>query len=403
MKTFLKTILGKELIAFLWHKPKAVCAAFLYGFPARHFTVIAVAGTKGKTSTAYFISQFLDAAGIPNALFCTAALKIKGEESLNTLKLTTPTPFFFQQFARRARVKGCTHLIVEVSSHALVQERLWGVPFHIAVLTNLTPDHLEYHQDARDYQETHRHLITKNLRALILNGDDEHLAPFTSLSVQTIPVRNNDATYQSVALKIHLKGSFQIMNASLAYAAARATGIGDSLLAHALPSLTGAPGRMETIENDRGVDIVVDYAHSVESLTTFFASIRPSVREQLIAVFGACGERDVRQRPLMGARLDAYADRIIVTNDDPYSEDPKTIAHQLKEGITRKKEGEALFTILDRREAITKALAIAKRGDTICILGKGAEQWQVFSNKKIPWDDRRIVKDILEQLPHDSC
>lgn len=397
MKTLLKHLLGKYIIAALWHKPKAMLAALLAGFPARHFTVIAVAGTKGKTSTAYYISHLLDKSGIPNALFSTAALKVDGDESLNTLKLTTPTPLFFQNFLRRALQQGCTHLVVEVSSHALVQERLWGVPFHIVVLTNLAPDHLEYHADAEEYQQTHNLLITKNLRHLILNGDDQHLAVFESITVPKTIFHRSDTLSKNIQRLISLRGEFNLSNALCAYHACLALGIPAQTLDKGTRTLHGAPGRMEQIPNSRGIDILVDYAHSVESLETFFSAIRSTCSGKLIAVFGACGERDPKQRPQMGRVLDRFADTIIVTNDDPYSEDPQTIADQLLSGIMQKKQGSTLFTILDRREAIQKALSLAQKGDCVCVLGKGAEQWQVFKSKKIPWDDRRVV---TEELSH---
>lgn len=384
MKRFVKKLLGKELIARLWHLPKAILAAALYGFPARSLIVIAVAGTKGKTSTAYFISQLLDGVGIPNALFSTAALKIDGQETLNTLKLTTPTPFFLQRFLRRAQKRGCTHAVLEVSSHAIVQRRLWGVPVHTVVLTNLMPDHQEFHASSEEYQQTHLSLITQKLKTLIINGDDSNLASFQNLPV---PQR-----------VVHESGSFQAVNIECARAAVEALGIPSQQILPLLSSLRSAPGRMERIDEGQPFRVIVDYAHSPESLQAFFENLPREAGKKVIAVFGGCGERDKATRPIMGAILDSRADTLIITNDDPYSENPEEIAMQLLGGIVRKQPDRDAFVILDRQEAIKRALHTAQDGDTVCILGKGAEQWQVFKNKKIPWDDRRIVRDILLQI-----
>ncbi len=383
MKRFLKKILGKETIARLWHLPKAVLAAALYGFPGRSLTVIAVAGTKGKTSTAYFISQLLDKLGIANVLFSTAALKINGEESLNSLKLTTPTPFFLQRFLYRAKRRGCTHAVLEVSSHAIVQRRLWGVPLQYVVLTNLMPDHQEFHASGKEYQQTHLALITSRLKLLVLNGDDPNLTSFQNLSVPQ--------------LVVHESGSFQESNIACARAAVESLGIKSEKIIPFLASLRSAPGRMEKIDEGQQFQVIVDYAHSPESLRAFFENLPRVTIGKVIVVFGGCGERDPAMRPVMGAILDSHSNTVIVTNDDPYSEDPESISGQLLDGIVNKERDRDLFVILDRRDAIKKALLAAHDGDIVCILGKGAEQWQVFKNKKIPWDDRVVVRELLHE------
>ncbi len=398
MKKILKRIIPRSWIHALWHKPKAIAAALLYGFPGRKLTVLAVAGTKGKTSTAYFTSQLLDAAGISNVLFSTAAVRVAGAEHLNTLKLTTPTPFYLNKLLATAVKKGCRAAVLEVSSHALVQHRLWGIPIPYVVITNLAPDHLEFHASAEEYQREHLRLITKDLRRLIVNGIDSHSAAFRSLPVETTVLRDTDEEYTELARSVPLKGVFNKVNAYFATTAARTLGADEAALRKKLPELRGAPGRMESIANSRGFDIIVDYAHSLESLEQFFSAVREDSRGRIIAVFGACGDRDPKPRPRMGETLDQYAHTIIVTNDDPYTEDPQKIADDLLSGIRSKTKEETLFVILDRKEAIAKALSLAQPSDCVCILGKGAEQWQVFENKKIPWDDRAVVRDELAAL-----
>lgn len=399
MKTLLKKILPDHLINLFWHLPKAILASCIYGFPAKRLTVIGIAGTKGKTSTAYYVSHFLDVAEKKNVLFTTAALKIAGKESLNTLKLTSPTPFFLNKFLKQALKEGCTHAVLEVSSHAIKQFRFWGVPFHVVVLTNLTPDHLEYHKNEAEYSSLHARLITHDLSELILNQDDPHLVPFTNLFTPTTTFSLSGTKAQLLSsIGIPLEGVFNISNVLGAFAAARAVGVDETTLVKGIHTLSAAPGRMEKIDLGQPFTVLVDYAHSPESLSNFFSALTPTVKGKIISVFGACGERDARTRPLMGKILDDSSRVLFITNDDPYSENQDVIANGLLKGIVNKKRDENLFVVLDRKEAITRALKRAQEGDCVCILGKGAEQWQVFKQKKIPWDDRKIVREALFEI-----
>lgn len=398
MKSLLKKIIPRRLIALFWHKTKAMLAAVLFGFPARSLIVIAVAGTKGKTSTAYYISHLLDVARTKNALFSTAAIKINGSETLNMLKLTTATPFFLQSFLRHALRAGCTHVVLEVSSHALAQYRTWSVPFRIVVLTNLAPDHREYHASDQEYRDLHCNLFLKHAPShTIINGDDAYLIQCTNLPVSKtiVALASHDARLIRTHTRLPILSDFVVSNLLCAVSAARALGISEDSILRALETVRNPPGRMELVQEGQQFTVVVDYAHSVISLQNFFTAIAKTVTGRTIVVFGACGERDPLQRPAMGSALDKSADIIIVTNDDPYGEDPSAIATMVAEGVKKKKPNETLFTILDRKKAIAHALALARAGDCVCILGKGAEQWQIFKNKKISWDDRAIAKEIL--------
>lgn len=402
MKSLLKKIIPQKFIRNFWHLPKAMLATLIFGFPAKKMICIAVAGTKGKTSTAYYLSHLLDSAHIKNTLFSTGALKTAGDERLNTLKLTTPTPFFLNVFLKRAKKRGCTHAVIEVSSHAIDQYRIWGVPFSYIILTNLTPDHLEYHANHEEYIDIHTRLATKKTRALFLNGDDTNLKPFMSLSAAKI-ITASDPLKEKIKAISPLSGAFNVTNLLLAMHTARELGIPDDIIFAAIKTAKNAPGRTEKIQEGQSFDVIVDYAHSPESLKNFFEAFRLGCTKRIISVFGACGDRDPQQRPWMGKILDTYSDVCIVTTDDPYSERPETIAAHVQSGIMQKKQGETLFAISDRKEAIRKALFIARAGDCVCILGKGAEQWQVFGangTKKIPWDDRDIARELLRAILH---
>ncbi|MDO8572072.1 MAG: UDP-N-acetylmuramoyl-L-alanyl-D-glutamate--2,6-diaminopimelate ligase [bacterium] len=397
MKEFIRKLFPESLIIALWHRSRAVLAAVWYGFPAKKLTVIAVAGTKGKTSTAYFISHILDYLGVKNALVSTAALKMAGEEKMNTVKMTTPPADFLQKFLRQAVSRGCTHVVLEVSSHALEQYRTWGIPFSVAVLTNLMPDHLEYHGTAEHYQHSHKKLITPFLKKLILNGDDNNLSDFFNLPVAKSIFKQSEEVAEKLRISgVPMMSHFNASNILAAYYAVSALGFSHEKIMSALKTLHGAPGRLERIDEGQPFTVIVDYAHSVDSLTNFFEAIKPEVKGNIIVVYGACGDRDPSQRVKMGEVLDQCADSVVVTNDDPYSEDPEKISSQLKAGITSKKWNEYAWEILDRRGAIQKALSLAHEGDCVCILGKGAEQWQIFKDTKIPWDDRQVVRELLK-------
>ena len=394
MKNLLKKIIAPAVIDAYWHKPRAVCAAFFFGFPARRLTCIAVAGTKGKTSTAYFLHDLLQRSGAHTALFSTAGAKLNDEEFLNTLKMTTPSPSALQHFLAQAVSVGCTHAVIEVSSHALKQHRVWGIPFAVVVITNLTSDHLEYHASTDDYVAVHKKLPSTQTRTIIVSEQDTNSA-FFKKDPRTAYFTGTDKILEHCIESLpQWWAPFQCPNIRAASMAARALGVGDDALCSGLTALKAPPGRFEEIQEGQLFRVIVDYAHSPESLTYFFNSIRPLVSGKIIVVFGACGDRDANQRPLMGSILENSANTIILTSDDPYSEDPADIAHQVQKGIQATPESH-IEIILDRKTAIERALALAQKNDCVCILGKGAEQLQIFKNKKIPWDDRATTRAIL--------
>jgi len=393
VKAFLKKIISQELIDTLWHAPRAVCASIFFRFPARSLTCIAVAGTKGKTSTSYFLYQILKHSGIQTALFSTALVSLPGNETLNTWKMTTPNPFSLQQFLRRAGEQGCTHAVIEVSSHALKQNRVWGIPFPIAVITNLTPDHLDYHSSASDYIDTHHALIHPHLKHLVINAGDPNSTFFTTLP-NAIDFSHDEACKISVASLPQWWAPLQQSNICAAVTAAQALNVSNEKITQALPALVSPPGRFEEIHEGQPFRVLVDYAHSPESLHYFFEGIKPLTSGSLFAVFGACGDRDKKVRHEMGSILERYTHHTFLTTDDPYSENPEDIAKMVERGFSTK---EKFTRVLDRKTAIEQAFLIAKKDDCVCILGKGAEQWQIFRDKKIPWDDRNITRTLLDK------
>lgn len=400
LKELVRKIVPESLIRNFWHAPRAYFLAVGKGFPAHKITVIAVAGTKGKTTTAYLASELLRQAGHRVALLSTAAIRIGDDEKLNPYKMTSPAPQVVQRFFADAARAQCTYAIVEVSSHAITQYRFAGVPFKYAIITNLSSDHLEYHATTKEYQETHRRLITKNLKALIVNGDDPNCEIVRGLARKERVFEDGDEIAEKMReLELTMPGEHNFRNAHAAAVLADELQVPWSVVSKALQGPITVPGRFERIELETGATAIVDYAHSPESLEAFFAAAAPlKGKGRLITVYGACGERDPHVRPSMGASIDRWSDVVIVTNDDPYGEDPETIAEQVVSGITDKHWDETLFKILDRRQAIAHALKLAGKKDIVVVLGKGAEQYQVIGEMRRPWDDREVVREEGERL-----
>ena len=420
MKRILKKILPEFVILFLYHFPVAVLSAIFYGFPAKKIIIIGVAGTKGKSTTSYLISQILEKTGKKVALISTALVKIDKKEELNNVKFTTPPPFFLQRFIRKAVQADCQYLILETSSHALIQRRSFGIPFHIIVLTNMMPDHLDYHKTAENYSNSHKRMISSCSTYLVFNNDEPNLEKLlenlsfpgekinystkksADITASEIVFHNQETTFtvkaasESIKMSLPLLGEFNTYNALAAISVAFTQGIDLVTISEIVKTLKSAPGRLERIIEGQDFEVIVDYAHSPDSLNSFFNSIKTGVDKRIITVFGACGDRDRSVRPAMGEIVDKNSDYLVITNDDPYQEDPEQIVSDLWKGIKNKKIDENLWKILDRKTAIEKAISLAKKGDLVLVLGKGSEQFQVFKDKKMPWDDRIVVRDVLK-------
>lgn len=423
LKILLRRLLPNDVFFRFWYLPRGFFTALRYGFPAKKLKVIGVAGTKGKTTTCHLVAHILESAGRKTAMISTAALRDGSQETLNKMRMTTPPSVFLQKFIKEAVRNGCQYLVLETSSHALVQYRTFGISFEVVILTNLSPDHLEYHPTVEHYQLSHQKMINAKTKFLILNGDDSHAEHFLKMPLSNAKRliyglnQPADCLAQDVALSatgsrfvvkvgessakidLPLLGKFNVYNALAAISAVLTQGVSMKTVQSALEKFKGTPGRMEEINCGQDFRVIVEFAHSVDSLNNFFEALLAlkSGREKVIAVSGSCGERDPKPRPQIGQILDKNTDYIIITNEDPYGEDPEKIAQDLLAGIKTKKFGENLWKILDRREAIYKAVSLAQKGDLVLILGKGAEQLQVFKDRKISWDDRVVATEALRQ------
>jgi len=403
----------------------AVLAAVWYRFPANHMKVIAVTGTKGKSTVAHLMAKILEEAGHKVGVVSTVKFQIGSDVWDNATKMTTPGRFRLQGLLRRMLDEHCTVAIVEATSQALVQSRLWGVNIDTAVLTNMQTDHLEYHGGFENYLHAKGLLFGQLSRAnrkgdlqksSVLPAEDSNFAYFDSFATdrkitfglqngqvraENIELDASDTRFKLVvpndAIDIHMKlpGEFNVLNALCAASAAISLGVKLPMIKRGVEKFESFPGMLESVQAGQPFDVIVDYAHTEESLEQVLQFLRPLTRGRLFVVFGSTGGgRDKGKRPKMGAIVEKYADYIIVTDDDPYEENRMGIIEDISAGITRK-EGENFWKIRDRRQAIRLAVTEARDDDTVVICGKGCEPVQVIGTTHIPWDDRKVAKEIL--------
>lgn len=390
--------LKKEIINRLWHWPKSFLAFLFFGPKKQKIKIIGVCSTKGKTTTSYLIAKISEKAGYGVALISTAIIKIKDKEILNNLKMTTPSAFYLYRFISQALKAGCQYLVLEISSHAIKQHRIFGLKIDFLVITNLSPDHLEYHLHKEDYFLSHKRLANKKgVQKILINGNDPFIRQIKFKNEVIDFSANKELKDRLISLDRPLMGDFNLENYLAASQLALELKIPWPVIEKTIREVKNVAGRLESIDLGQDFKVIVDYAHSPASLQALFSVIKNQSPKRIITVFGACGERDPSQRPKMGEILGQNSQVVIITTDDPYREDPEIISQQVMEGLKNYPEI-VVFKIPNRFEAIEKAIKMAKTGDWVLVLGKGAEQFQVVKNKKIPWDDREICKKILLNL-----
>jgi UDP-N-acetylmuramoyl-L-alanyl-D-glutamate--2,6-diaminopimelate ligase len=395
-------------------------AAAFYRHPSAEMQVVGITGTNGKTTTAYLLSSIFEAAGIRCGVLGTVAYKI-GDE-LREATRTTPEAPEVQGLLREMVDRGCGACVMEVSSHALALRRVDETSFAAAVFTNLTRDHLDFHEDMEQYFQAKRRLfeMLPRDRPSLLNLDDSRGAslagiagrPVTfaigrpadvmpgplsfSLAGLTFDVRTPRGTLH---LRSKLVGRPNVYNILAAAATGVALDLPFNAIEQGIHALEGVPGRFQVVSSDKdGVTVVVDYAHTDDALRNLLETARPLTSGRLITVFGCGGDRDRTKRPLMGAVAGRLSDLIIVTSDNPRSEDPGRIIEEIQLGIThdtRRDHGQRLLAIPDRREAIEMAIELAKRDDVVLIAGKGHEKYQVIGAQVLPFDDVAVAREAL--------
>ncbi len=400
---------------------KAVSAR--YGNPARDLRVIAVTGTNGKTTTINYINEILKEAGLTTAMFSTAVIEVAGERQLNDLNATVGSTARMQRFFRDAKKAKVDYVVLEITSHALHQHKLATVPIEVAIMTNLTQDHLDYHKTMDEYAKAKSKLFANEPRFIVLNRDDEwfyYFDKFPAGSQKITYGTHEEAEARIDKVKLYRKGSearvvidhqtkldlatalpgkFNVYNMTAAAATAYVLGVKRSDIVEGVANLEGVPGRFERVVEGKDYDVIVDYAHTPDALEKLLEAAKSTTKNRVILVFGACGDRDKTKRPIMGEIAARLADRIILTDEESYSEDPEVIRRMIYEGIEQGSGTGKTTEIADRREAIKKALDIATKGDTILVTGMGHEVFRIVNGEKLPWNDGDIVRELLgEQL-----
>jgi UDP-N-acetylmuramoyl-L-alanyl-D-glutamate--2,6-diaminopimelate ligase len=387
-------------------------AAVVFSHPADTLTVAGITGTNGKTTVTYLLESIWRAAGVRPGVIGTTGARVDGEPI--PLARTTPEAPDLHRLLARMRDAGVTAVALEVSSHALAQHRVGGVRFDVAAFTNLSQDHLDFHPSMEAYFEAKASLFTPAYAArAVVNADDPWarrllttpVVPTTTYGVERdADVRATDVTstvggvsftVDGVAFRSRLRGSFNVSNCLAAIAIARQLGIGPDAAAEGLAAVPGVPGRVEPVEAGQGFLVVVDYAHTPDSIRSVLQAARPLASGRLIVVFGCGGDRDRAKRPLMGAAASSTADLTVITSDNPRSEDPLAIIADVEPGA--RDGGGAYVVEPDRRAAIELAIEGAGTGDVVVIAGKGHEPYQELADGTIPFDDREVAREVLER------
>lgn len=394
-----------------YHWAWAVGSMLVYGRPAAKMVVIGVTGTKGKSTVAEMLHTILEEAGRTTALASTIRFAVGKESRPNLFKMTLPGRGFIQQFLAEALAQGATYAVVEITSEAALQYRHYGLDLDMLVFTNLQKEHIESHGSFEKYFEAKMRIGTalarspKRPRTIVANADDERGPAFLALPVErAVPVRMHDATgieladsgvsfeYGGVHFALSQPGAFTVLNALLATKATEVLGVPLSTAARALRALLRVPGRAERIQAGQDFLAVVDYAHTPDSLKALYEAY--GARRKICVLGNTGGGRDSWKRPEMGRIANEACEHVILTNEDPYDEDPRAIVEAMAVGMGRPPE-----IIMDRREAIAAALRAAHAGDAVLVTGKGTDPFIMGAKgSKEPWSDAQVVREELEKL-----
>ncbi len=397
----------------------ALAAASFYGHPSLQMKVIGITGTKGKTTLTYLLESILGQAGFQPAVIGTINYRWPGR--IVPAQRTTPEAPDLQRMMSEMLPLGVTHCLIEVSSHALDLKRVWGIHFNVAVFTNLSAEHLDYHASLEDYFETKKKLFFLNTkkRTAVVNLDDAwgkrliSELPLTTISYGLEPaaiVRGQNCRFTENGLKAEvdypggtikicsrLLGLHNLYNILAAVASGLALNVPAPAIEEGISGLKGVPGRLEKVDNNLGLHVFVDYAHTDVALKSLLEAVRELKPRRILLVFGAGGDRDKGKRSRMGQVAAALADWTFLTSDNPRSEDPLAILTEIEQGFIR--SGSRAYAVIpDRREAIEAALSSAKKGDAVLIAGKGHENSQVFKERTIPFDDAEVARSILKVM-----
>lgn len=421
-----KNLFGK--IEPYGHKAEAILFHALAGFPARNMKVIGITGTNGKTTTSYMVHKMLTSAGYNTGLMTTVAYGVNDEIHPQIHHMTNvPVPELVKRL-KWMKSQNIDWLVLETTSHALAQNRVWGIPYSIAVFTNITHEHLDQHGTFENYRDAKR-LLFKNTNANkrgmkmgIVNADDPNAKFFLSdtdnhlsygtesgdivaKDIKTTPGGSSyGVSYESRSLNIkcNLPGSFNVSNSLAAVATGLVIGLTVDQIEQGVASLDRVEGRMDTIDEGQDFSVIVDFAHTPDSFEKLLKDIKPVVKGKLIVLFGSAGRRDEAKRAIQGELAGKYADEVVITEEDDRDVDGQEIMNMIAEGAERagKQRDDDLFLILDRTEAINYAVSRASKDDTVLLLGKGHEKTIERMDGEHDWDElataRQAIRDLIK-------
>lgn len=409
----------------------ADAAAAFYGHPARELRIVAVTGTKGKTTTSYLTTALLEAGGQRTGLISSVEFKIGDKFVANSSQTTTPESLEVQALLAQMRDAGARYAVVEATSHALALDRLAHLGPDVAVFTNLYPDHLDFHPDMEHYRASKARLFAmlddaadKGIEKLaVLNADDPASAAMRSstkharvltygvespadVRAADVQLSEKGSRFRLIApqgeidASVPLLGLFSVYNSLGAAAVALSQGVSLDAVVQGLAAFGGVPGRLEPIDCGQPFGVVVDFAHTGDSLRSILQALRPVASGRLIAVFGAGGDRDPGRRTGMGRAAAELADFTVLCNDNPRTEEPARILDQIAQSMldAGKSEGAGFVRIPDRREAMRHAFGLAREGDVVLVAGKGHEPYLIVGTEYLPWDDREVAREELRAL-----
>jgi UDP-N-acetylmuramoyl-L-alanyl-D-glutamate--2,6-diaminopimelate ligase len=435
----LKALVPEPLLA-IYHRVLARVSAIVYRHPSKELIVIGVTGTNGKTTTSFYLARALEASGFGAGCTTTALMKIGPKEWINATKMTMPGRFFLQKMMRQMVDAGCRYAVIETSSQGLMQGRHHSIAYDVGVFTNLTPEHIEAHGGFENYKKAKRvmfehigrrapkmidgHAI---LKGAVLNADSDHgefygdvsgldarewygIDNHRGLYADEVMLDGNGSRFilrdkkdpgLGIPVRLNQPGDYNISNALAALATCRMLGIDLEAAAKRLQDVSTVPGRFERVEEGQPWTVIVDYAPEPESFRQLYRALATIPRERVIHVLGSCGGgRDVARRPILGELAAANADIVFVTNEDPYDDHPREIIEQVAAGARKagKIDGENLFLVDDRREALFKVMAMARPNDLVVLTGKGCEPWICIADgKKIPWDEAGTAREAIRE------
>lgn len=425
VKALIPTSLFKKIEPF-GHLLEAVLYNTLYGFPARNFEVIGVTGTNGKTTTSFMVHKMLREAGYNVGLMTTVAYGANDDIRQQTYHMTNvPIPALMKRL-KWMKKQGVEWLVLETTSHALAQNRVWGIPYSVAVMTNVTHEHLDYHGTFDNYRDAKRKLFQRTnknkqgLRTGIVNTDDDSSALFASdvlravgyglknghVVAHDVQLTSAGSTYRAVTesetydITCNIPGSFNVSNSLAVVAVGTVLGLTKDQIEQGIAALEAVEGRMTRITEGQEFDVIVDFAHTPDSFEKLFKDLKPVVKGKLIVMFGSAGRRDEAKRAVQGKLAGEYADEVIITEEDDRDIDGVEIMNQIAEGAESagKVREQNLFLVHDRTEAISYAIGRAHKGDTVLLLGKGHEKTIERANGENPWDEIATAHQAVKNL-----